>query len=66
MGHSRKLIGGLDIREIPQSNTHATHIVIATEDEEIEGKLTVLESSRGDLRPGGIIFIPELASFKRG
>jgi hypothetical protein len=43
---------------------HATHIVIATEGQVIDGKLTVLESWRGDLRPGGIIFVPELASFK--
>jgi hypothetical protein len=38
--------------------------VIATEGEEIDGKLTVLESWRGDLRPGVAISIPELASFK--
>ena len=43
---------------------YATHIVIATEGDEIDGRLTVLESWRGNLRPGEVISIPELASFK--
>jgi len=34
------------------------------EGDKIDGKLTVLESWRGDLRPGEFISIPELASFK--
>ena len=43
---------------------HATHIVVATEGDKIDGRLTVLESWRGDLRPGDVISIPELTSFK--
>ena len=43
---------------------HATHIVVTTEGDKIDGKLTVLESWRGDLRPGEVISISELASFK--
>jgi hypothetical protein len=43
---------------------NATHIVVATEGDQIDGRLTVLESWRGDLGPGAVISIPELASFK--
>lgn len=43
---------------------HATHIVIASEGDEIDGSLTVLESWKGDLQPGEVISIPQLASFK--
>jgi len=43
---------------------HATHIVVATEGDKIDGRLTILESWRGDLRPGEVISVPELASFK--
>ena len=43
---------------------HATHVVVATEGDKIDGRLIVLESWRGDLRPGEVISIPELASFK--
>jgi len=42
----------------------ATHIVIATEGNKIDGKVTVLESWKGDLRAGEVISVPELASFK--
>ena len=42
----------------------ATHIVIATEGDEIDGTLTVLDSWKGDLRPGEAVSIPDLASFK--
>ena len=43
---------------------HATHIVVATEGERIDGRLTVLESWKGDLSPGEVISISELATFK--
>src|SRR5215470_6273267 len=43
---------------------HATHIVVATEGDEIDVRLTVLESWEGDLSPGETIYITELASFK--
>jgi hypothetical protein len=42
----------------------ASHIVVATEGEAIDGKVAVLESWKGDLLPGEIISVPELASFK--
>ena len=43
---------------------NATHIVIATEGEEIDGKFTILESLKGDLNYGETVYIPEFASFK--
>jgi hypothetical protein len=43
---------------------NATHIVIASEGEEIDGNLTVLESLKGDLGYGEIISIPAFAAFK--
>lgn len=42
---------------------HATHIVIATEREIIDGELTVIESWYGDLKPGEFISVPGLAEF---
>ncbi|MCC6798031.1 MAG: hypothetical protein IT366_23155 [Candidatus Hydrogenedentes bacterium] len=41
----------------------ATHIVLASEGEKIDGKLSVVESWKGDLRPGDAIDVPELAQF---
>lgn len=41
----------------------ATHIVVVTEGEKIDGKVRVLESWKGDLKPGEEITIPELAEF---
>jgi hypothetical protein len=43
---------------------NATHVVVATEGKTIDGSFRVLESCKGDLNPGDIIKIPELASFK--
>lgn len=43
---------------------HATHILVATEGESIDGRFLVLESWKGNLSPGESISIPELASFK--
>jgi len=42
----------------------ATHIVIVTEGEQIDGVVSVLESWQGDLRPGDVLVIPELERFK--
>jgi hypothetical protein len=42
----------------------ATHIVIVTEGQEIDGQVTVLESIKGDLKIGEVITIPEFAVFK--
>lgn len=41
----------------------ATHVVVVTEGEKIDGSLTVLESWKGDLAVGDIISVPELADF---
>jgi len=41
----------------------ATHIVVATEGEKIDGVFRVLEAWKGDLAVGEIIRIPELAAF---
>jgi hypothetical protein len=43
---------------------NATHIVVATEGDEIDGNLTVLESLKGDLNYSETVFIQELAAFK--
>lgn len=42
----------------------ASHVVVASEGDEIDGALTVLESWRGDLKPGDALNIPELAEFE--
>jgi hypothetical protein len=42
---------------------HATHIVVVTEGEKIDGKVTVLESWRGNLRKGDRLDLPDLAEF---
>lgn len=42
----------------------ATHIVVVTEGREIDGKVFVLESWRGDLRNRDMLTLPELAAFK--
>jgi hypothetical protein len=42
----------------------ATHIVVVTEGEQIDGEVTVLQSWAGDLNPGDHIYVPELTSFK--
>src|SRR5262245_709907 len=41
----------------------ATHIVVATEGQKIDGELEILESWKGDLKKGDRIRIPELAAF---
>jgi hypothetical protein len=45
------------------SGWYATHIVVVTEGKEIDGKVRVLESWRGDLRPGDRLDLPDLAAF---
>ncbi|MHC4955481.1 MAG: hypothetical protein ACYTGZ_16640 [Planctomycetota bacterium] len=42
----------------------ATHIVVATEGKSIDGKLTVVESVAGDLKPGTALELPGLAKFE--
>lgn len=41
----------------------ATHIVVVTEGEKIDGKVVILESWRGNLRAGDRLDLPELAEF---
>src|SRR5437899_2620242 len=43
---------------------HATHVVVASEGNEIDGHLEVVESWRGDLAIGDRIDLPELAAFE--
>jgi hypothetical protein len=43
---------------------NATHIVIAAEGEEIDGKLEILEPLKGDLGAGEMIFLNQLAGLK--
>ena len=47
-----------------QAAWNATHIVVASEGEVIDGRLTVLESWKGDLVVGAIIEVPELKQFQ--
>lgn len=42
---------------------HATHIVLITEGDRIDGQLKVLESFKGNLKIGEKLTIPELAEF---
>src|SRR6516225_2237512 len=42
---------------------HATHIVVISEGEKIDGDVEVLESWKGDLKKGDRITVPELAAF---
>src|SRR5580658_2628 len=42
----------------------ATHIVVVTEGERTDGQVSVLESWKGDLKPGDNITVPELAAFE--
>ena len=42
----------------------ATDIVVVTEGSQIDGNFKVLETWKGDLKPGQMISVPELASFK--
>jgi hypothetical protein len=43
---------------------NATHIVLSSEGEEIDGRLKVRESWKGDLKPGDEIEFPELKKFQ--
>jgi hypothetical protein len=43
---------------------HASHIIVVTEGDKIDGQVMVLESWRGQIQPGESLFVPELAKFK--
>src|SRR6266478_2770569 len=60
-------IGNAGIRPSFSSEScswRATDIVVVTEGKEIDGVFTILESLKGDLKPGQTIKIPEMAEFK--
>ena len=42
----------------------ATDIIVVTEGQEIDGVFTILETLKGDLKPGETLTIPEMAEFK--
>jgi hypothetical protein len=42
----------------------ATHVVVATEGERIDGELRVVESWKGDIEPGTQLSLPELGAFE--
>src|SRR5215470_749412 len=46
------------------SGWRATDIVVVTEGGEIDGVLKILETWKGDLKPGQTIIVPELAEFR--
>ncbi len=48
----------------PQSAWSASDIVVASEGDEIDGRLTVIETWKGSLRRGSMLSIPELAEFQ--
>lgn len=50
--------------EPEESSWRATDIVVVTEGEKIDGVFTVLETWKGDLKPGETITIPEMAEFE--
>jgi len=49
--------------DLEGSTWEATHIVVATEGEKIDGGLRVIESWKGDLGKGDVITVPELKAF---
>jgi hypothetical protein len=49
---------------LDSASWYATHVIVATEGESIDGTLTVLESWKGDVRAGETVTIPELAAFR--
>jgi len=49
---------------VEQCSWHATDIVVVTEGKVIDGVFTVIETWKGDLKPGETITIPELEQFK--
>ena len=47
----------------PSEIKQATHVVLATEGDAVDGVLDVVECWKGDLKPGDVLEIPELAQF---
>jgi len=57
-----KLHAPLDLQSCAR---RASHIVLVTEGDVVDGQLLILESLKGDVIPGGMLTIPELASFRK-
>src|SRR5215208_5414545 len=51
----------MDVKACAQ---HASQVVVVTEGNSIDGQLTVLESWKGNLKPGDKLSFPELQSFQ--
>jgi hypothetical protein len=51
------------VADLDKCAESATHIVVVTEGDKIDGQLEVLESWKGDLQVGEKLIIPELAVF---
>ena len=50
---------------IEDAAPRATHIVLATEGDEIDGQLTVIDSWKGDLKANEVIKVPEMKAWSR-
>lgn len=50
--------------QLKTSSWRATDIVVVTEGKEIDGVVKVIETWKGDLKPGQVLTLPELAEFK--
>jgi hypothetical protein len=50
--------------DITSCAKHASHIIVATEGDALDGQLKILESWKGDLKAGETIVIPELEGLK--
>jgi hypothetical protein len=51
------------VADLDKCAEYATHIVVVTEGDKIDGQLEVLDSWKGDLQVGEKLTIPELAEF---
>ena len=51
---------------LPYCSWFATHVVVVTEGEKIDGSLTVLESWKGDLAPGDVAVIQTMTEIGGG
>jgi len=50
---------------IEDAAPRATHIVVATEGDKIDGNLTIIESWKGDLKTNEVINVPEMKAWSR-
>lgn len=58
-------LGGIRPSFLPQESAwRATDVVLVTEGKEIDGVVEVIETLKGDLKPGVTLTLPDLAEFK--